>query len=231
MISFSKFFKEYQLSQLIALLLLLLLLFIGAFPGYLSGHWEWQEPPRIVNLKKLKDIRQTGLTVPGWQTMEQKEEVIGGHKWSYQIIQKQASKTQVILLLLPQNGPRDQPQVEWTEINSWGQWNVAQERFAEFYVKSHTRTPIPIKARFFRASTKEQTFAVLQWYAWSSGGNPSPLPWFVADQLAKWNQKRASWVAVSILMPMESFGKVETTWQEAQSLGETVHAALEANFL
>lgn len=231
MMSFSKFFKESQFSQMVVLLLLLLLLAIGALPGYLAGRWEWQEPPRVVKLSSLKQLRQTGLTLTGWQTIEQRQELIGGHKWSYQLIQKQGSKNQAILLLLPQNGPKDQPQVEWTEINSWGQWDVAQERSAEFTVKQNSNTEIQVKARFFRAATKQQTFAVLQWYAWSNGGAPSPFPWFLTDQWAQWHQKRAAWVAVSILIPMESFGQVETTRQNAQSLGQIVQTALMANFL
>lgn len=234
MISFSKFLKERQFSQIVVLLLLLLLLVMGAVPGYLTGHWEWQDPPRVINLNHLKQIRSYGLTLPSWQTIEQREELIGGHKWSYQVIQKTGAKTQAILLLLPQNGPKDQPQVEWTEINSWGQWNIAQDRLAEFTVKhpqtSKSNAEAQVKAEFFRASTKQQTFAVLQWYAWSSGGNPSPFPWFFADQLAQWRRNRAAWVAVSILMPMESFGQVETTWHEAQSLGQTVQTVLMANY-
>ncbi|MBR8835746.1 MAG: cyanoexosortase B system-associated protein [Stigonema ocellatum SAG 48.90 = DSM 106950] len=235
MISFSKFLKERQLSQVVLLLLLLVLLTMGALPGYLTGHWEWQEPPPVINLKNLKELRHNGLSLPGWQTIEQREEVISGHKWSYQVITKQGAKTQAILLLQPQNGPQDQPEVEWTEINSWGQWDVAQYRSAEFTVKppqaSKSNAEAKIKARFFRASTKQQTVAVLQWYAWLNGGNQSPLPWFFRDQLAQWRKNRVPWVAVSILLPMEPFGKVETTWQEAHSLGETVQAALMASVL
>jgi cyanoexosortase B-associated protein len=233
MISFSKFLKECQFPRILLLLSLLLLLVIGALPGYLTGHWKWQEPPPVTNLKNLKQIRQTGLTLAGWQTIEQRQELIGGHKWSYQVIQKKGAKTQTqaILLLEPQNGPRDQPQVEWTEINSWGQWDVAQERSAEFTVKQKSNADIQIKTRFFRASTKQQTLAVLQWYAWSNGGNPSPWLWFLTDQLAQWHQSRAAWVAVSILIPMEPFGQVETTWHDAQSLGQTVQTTLMANFL
>ncbi len=235
MISFSKFLKERQFSQVVVLLLLLLLLAMGALPGYLVRHWEWQEPPRVVNLTKLKQIRQTGLPLTGWQTIGQREELISGHKWSYQVITKQGAKTQAILLLLPQNGPKDQPEVEWTEIKGWGQWDVAQSRSAEFTVKqlqaSKSNAETKIQAEFFRASTKQQTFAVLQWYAWPNGGNSSPLPWFLADQLAQWRKDRAAWVAVSILVPMEPFGQVEKTWQEAQSLGQTVQAALMAGYL
>jgi cyanoexosortase B-associated protein len=237
MISFSKLLKESQFPKAIALLLLLLLLGIGGIPGYLSGQWQWKQPPPVASLKQLREIRQKGLNLPGWQSSEQQEQQIGGHKWSFQVIKKEGSQTQAILLLLPQKGPKDQPQVEWTDINSSLQWDVAQERSAEFTVKqsaSGSNSDVKIKARFFRGHTNQptfaasnrQTFAVLQWYAWSHGGDPSPLRWFIADQLAQWSQNRAPWVCVSILLPMEPLGQVETSWNEIRSIGETVQAAL-----
>ncbi|MDZ8240704.1 MAG: cyanoexosortase B system-associated protein [Nostoc sp. ChiQUE01a] len=239
MISFSKFFKENQLSRVAALLLLLLLLAMGGVPGYLTGHWQWKQPPPVASLKELKQIRKAGLTVPGWQTIEQAEQQIGEHKWSLQVIKKEGSDdTQAILLLLPQNGPMDQPEVEWTEVNGWGRsrwgkWDVAQYRSAEFTVKPSVKLAsnieTKVEARFFRASTPQQTFAVLQWYAMPNGGNTSPLNWFVADQLAQWRKQRTPWVAVSILIPMEPLGQVEKSWSLAQSIGETVQGALMAN--
>ncbi|WP_017318910.1 cyanoexosortase B system-associated protein [Mastigocladopsis repens] len=229
MISFSKFLKERQFSQVVALLLLLLLLVIGATPGYLTGRWEWREPPRITSIKELKHLRQKGLTLPGWQTIEQRQQEIGGRKWSYQVIHKQGDQTKAVVLLLPQTGSRDLP-VEWTEINSFWQWQVAQYRSANFTVKqpqgAGSNTETKVEARFFRGSTNQQTFAVLQWYAWFNGGNSSPLPWFVVDQLAQWHKKRAPWVAVSVLIPMEPLGQVEKTWNEAKSVGQTVQTAL-----
>jgi len=230
MISFSKFLKERQFSQVVALSLLLLLLVIGAIPGYLKGNWEWQELPRVTSFKELRALRQKGLTLPGWQTLEQREQEIGGRKWSYQLIQKEGDQTKAILLLLPQIGARDQPVVEWTEINSFWQWQVAQFRSADFTVKQPqgvgAKAEKKVQARFFRGSTNQQTFAVLQWYAWSNGGHSSPLPWFIVDQVAQWHKKRAAWVAVSILIPMEPLGQVETTWNQAKSIGQTVQAAL-----
>lgn len=146
---------------------------------------------------------------------------------------KKGDQTKAVLLLLPQTGSRDQPVVEWTEINSFWQWRVAQYRSANFTVKPQgagsNAAETKVEARFFRASTKnQQTFAVLQWYAWFNGGHSSPLSWFVVDQLAQWHRKRAPWVAVSIVIPMEPLGQVETTWNEAKSLGQTVQAALMA---
>ena len=231
MISFSKFFKEKQLSQVAALLLLLLLLAIGGVPGYLTGHWQWKQPPPVTTLKELKQIRKAGLALPGWQTIEQAEQQIGEHQWSLQVLKKEGSKSQAILLLLPQNGPMDQPEVEWTDVNGWGRsrwgkWDIAQYRSAEFTVKPPAKLTSKVEARFFRAVTPQQTFALLQWYAMPDGGNPSPFHWFLADQLAQWRKQRTPWVGVSILIPMEPLGQVETSWPLAQSIGETVQAKL-----
>ena len=240
MIYFSKFFKENQLSQVAVLLLLLLLLAIGGVPGYLTGHWQWKQPPPVTTLKKLKQIRHAGLPLPGWQTIEQAEQQIGEHEWSLQVVKKEGSESQAILLLLPQNGPMDQPEVEWTDVNGWGRsrwgkWDIAQSRSAEFTVKPPakltSKVETKVEARFFRAVTPQQTFALLQWYAMPDGGNPLPLHWFLADQLAQWRKQRTPWVGVSILIPMEPLGQVETSWPLAQSIGETVQAKLMADSL
>ncbi len=232
MISFSKLLKENQFPKVAALLLLLLLLLTKAVPGYMTGHWQWQTPPPITSVKQLRQLRHQGLNLPGWQTIEQSEQQIGGRKWSMQMTKKQGTQTEAILLLLPQSESKDEPQVEWTEINGWQQWDVAQYRSAEFTVKqpkgSGSNTEVKVEARFFRASTNKQTFAVLQWYAMPNGGNSSPFRWFVADQLAKLRHQRAPWVGVSVLIPMEPLGQVETTWSLAKSIGETVQAALMA---
>ncbi|BAZ15877.1 hypothetical protein NIES4071_77500 [Calothrix sp. NIES-4071] len=235
MISLSKLVKERQYPQLMALLLLILLLVFAAVPGYLSGKWQWKQPPPIPTLKQLRQIRHQGLNLPGWQTTEQKEYTIGERKWSLQTITKVGAsdaddKNKVILLLLPQNGPMDQPQVEWTEVNSFWRWDTAQERDVEFTVKpppgSTVKTDVKIKARFLRGSTKQQTFSVLQWYAWSDGGNPSQLKWFLADQSAQWHKQRAAWVAVSIQIPMEPLGQIDKTWEQTKLLGQTVQTRL-----
>jgi len=235
MISFSKVLKEKQLIYVVVLVLLLLLLAMGGITGYFTGHWQWKQPPPVSTLNELRKIRKTGLTIAGWQTVEQTEQQVGEHKWSLQIIKQASSPTQVILLLLPQNGPRDKPEAEWTEVNGWarsrwGKWDIAQSRSLEFLVKqslnSSSSPEVTVKARFFRASTQQNTFAVLQWYAFSNGGDTSPFRWFFADQLAQWQKHRIPWVAVSIFIPMEPLGEVETTRSLAKSLGEAVQTTL-----
>ncbi|MGB3759448.1 MAG: cyanoexosortase B system-associated protein [Rivularia sp. (in: cyanobacteria)] len=232
MISLSRFFKERQFLQIAALLLLVLLLGIGALPGYFRGNWQWKQPPPITNLGEIKQLRETGLTLPGWKITQQQEQKLGSGKWSVQVMEKEDSSATAMLLLLPQNGPKSQPQVEWTEINSWGrmqwgEWQVAQYREAQFAVeRPQPKEKIELKARFFRASSNKQTFAVLQWYAMPNGGHFSPLHWFWVDQLAQWHKQRVPWVAVSLFIPMEPLGEVETTWEEIKSIGQTVQTRL-----
>jgi cyanoexosortase B-associated protein len=234
MVSLSKLVKERQYPQLAALLLLILLFVFAAVPGYLSGKWQWKQPPPIPTLKELRQIRHQGLDIPGWKTVEQTERTIGERKWSLQTIQKEGAEAdknnKIILLLLPQNGPAEQPQVEWTEVDSFWQWDTAQERDVEFTVKppqgSTVKTDVTVKARFLRGSTKQQTFSVLQWYAWSDGGNPSQLKWFLADQSAQWHKHRAAWIAVSVQIPTEPLGQIDKTWEQAKSIGQTIQTRL-----
>jgi cyanoexosortase B-associated protein len=226
MISLNKSLKERQFPQVIALFLLVLLLLLGTVPGYLSGRFSWQQPAPIQTLKQLKEIRHKGLPLPGWKILQQQEQEIGGRKWSLQVIKGEDSPSQAILLLLPQNGPKDQPQVEWVEIsNSW-RWNTAQHRPVEFTVKQSNNSTSKVEAHFFRAFSNQETFAVLQWYAMPNGGNPSPSHWFWTDQFAQWQRKRSPWVAVSIMIPMETLGQVDKIWNQAKSLGEAVQSEL-----
>lgn len=233
--------QRFQFSKVVLLSFLVGLMAIGAVPSYLTGRWSWANPPRVTNLKQLKNIRQAGLALPGWQTQQQDTVTIGGHKWSIQELQ-QDEKTQVTLLLLPQEDRKAQPEVEWMDINGFKEWQTDQEQRLQFKVETQAQTGTQnttesgtsatrptssdVKARFFRGWTRQQTFAVLQWYAWPGGGNPSPSGWFWADQMAQLHRRRLPWVAVSILIPMEPLAEVETALPLAKSLGQTVQAAL-----
>ena len=222
--------KRYSLRRTlprIVVLLLLLVLLASSAPGYLTGRWSWEQPLPVTSLNQIKQLRQTGLTLPGWQIIQQQQEIIGGHKWSVQVIKQERKQMQAILLMLPQNGPKDQPQVEWTDINGAQRWNTDQYHWSRFTVEP-LGGAAKVEARFFRGWTDQQTFAVLEWYAWPTGGHATPSRWFWADQLAQWRYTRLPWVAVSILIPIEPLGEVETSWPLAQSLGQTVQAALMA---
>jgi cyanoexosortase B-associated protein len=93
--------------------------------------------------------------------------------------------------------------------------------------KTKKSQTVRISGDFFRAWSKDQTYAVLQWYAWTNGGGASPAKWFWADQKAQWNRRqRTPWVAVSIWLPIEPFSDIARTQGIAESLGQTLQQTL-----
>jgi cyanoexosortase B-associated protein len=233
MIAFSRLIKERQFPQIVALILLILLLIMGTVPGYMAGKWQWQQLPNIPTLKELGKIHKKGLVVPGWQTIEQQQVVVGEGKWSKQTIQLDNSEKQAILLLLPQVDIKSHPEIEWTEMKSFWHWDTAQLKTVEFPLKTQSPTAenAKVTARFFRAVAKESTFAVLQWYAWSNTGDPSPFNWFVADQRSQWQRKRTAWVAVNLMIPMEPLGEADKYLPDAESLAKIIQEQLMAKAL
>lgn len=221
------YLKPDRFSKILLLLFLLILLGVGAVPSYLTGRWPWVNPPPVVNLKQLKQLRQTGLNLPNWQSRLYKNVPIGGHKWLVQEL-KQGNFSAVVLLL-PQNGPKDQPQVEWTDLSGFHRWQTDASRPVSFTttLADHSRVETAIvEAEFFRAQRDRQTYAVLQWYAWSDGGSPAPSRWFWKDRLAQLSNRRVPWVAVGIILPTAPSGDIESVWPQAKALGESVQTAL-----
>jgi cyanoexosortase B-associated protein len=214
-------------SKIVLLMLLLSLVVMGALPGYLSGKWRWTAPPSLTTLTELKDVRKSGLAVPNWPTLSQEILQIGDHKWSKQVI-TDGSNRQVTLLLFTQNGPKDQPQVEWMDIRGAWNWQADLQREVNFAVEQPQAN---VTAQFFRGWTKQKTCAVLQWYAWPGGGHHAPSRWFLADRLAQWHNRRVPWVAVSILVPIEPLDDIEKYWPQVKALGQTVQAALMSSTL
>jgi cyanoexosortase B-associated protein len=231
MISARKLLREYQISKIVVLLFLLLLVAVVAIPGYATGRWPWTNPPPVTNLKQLKTLRQKGLALPGWEeTHIQNNVQIGGHRWLVQEIKEiQHPQRIAILLLLPQNGPKDQPQVEWLDIDGLYRWQRDVDRPLKFTVELASIPNQPqstVTAQFFRSWTPKQTFAVLQWYAWPNGGSPATSRWFWEDSMARLSNRRASWVAVSIIVPIQSHTNIDSSLDIVTSLGEIVQAQL-----
>ncbi|WP_373536562.1 cyanoexosortase B system-associated protein [Microcoleus sp.] len=229
-ISAQKLLQRYQLSKIVVLVFLLVLVGAVAIPGYLTGNWPWTNQPILANLKQLKSLRQNGMTLPGWkETRLQKNVVIGGHRWLVQEIKNH--QTIAILLLLPQNDPKNQPQVEWLDIDGFHRWQTDSHRTLRFKVKlaaTPDKPPATIEARFFRSWTPQQTFAVVQWYAWPNGGSPATSRWFWEDSIARLSNRRASWVAVSIILPIEAQSEIKIVEPLLESLSQTVQAQLMA---
>jgi cyanoexosortase B-associated protein len=240
------FMQRFQFPKVVVLAFLLVLLAVGAIPGYLTGHWSWSQPIKVSNLDQLHHLRQTGITIPGWQTTKQEAITFGGHQWLLQQLQQDAQKPAIQLLIFPQKGDQDQPQVEWMDIDGLMDWQTDSLTQLPFKVEPNLvqeagglpgtlPKAVNVEARFFRGWTQPpklaQTFAVLQWYAWSDGGNSSPSRWFWADQLAQLRQRRVSWVAVSLQIPIEPLGNIELSRPVIMTLGQKIQAALMANTL
>lgn len=210
-----------SLSKPLLILILAALVLVGALPGYLAGGtWRWTAPPTVTVLSELKHLRQHGIVLPGWQTVQ--NPAIDPHHWIRQTLIA-PDQTQARLLLFPQKKSTDQPQVEWTDLEGLQGWKSDSERSLEFTVASPTAK---VTAQFKRSWTPKQTYAVLQWYAWSGGGHFAPSRWFVVDRLAQWQNRRAAWVAVTVLLPIEPLDDIEKYKEKVSAIAQTVQAAL-----
>lgn len=228
--------RRSRFPKLAIALLLSIVLCFGALPGYLrGGTWLWSQPIPVENLRPLRGLPQAGIELPGWQTLEQQEMLIGGHKWSVQLLQ-QGNEKPAFLFLRPQRSDKSQPEVDWTDIEGFedrfreqvGPWKTDSYRQIAFPVKSPEGSA-DITARFFRGWNQQQTFAVVQWYAWETGGSPTPFNWFVADRLAQLRRDRLPWVAVALKIPIEPLGDAGAARPNAESLAKIVQATLMAD--
>ncbi len=233
-----KLFQKYQLSKVILLIFLLIVLVVGTVPGYITGKWSWKNTPQITNFKYLRQIREDGLTISDLPTISHQKILIADHKWLLQKV-KQDNQSVVLLLLIP-NGPKDQPQVEWMDINGFNRWKTDSQQRVKFTLeiasnenattdsenKSSTLTTSNIEARFFRGWTNQQTYAVMQWYAWPGGGSPEPGDWFWKDRSAMISKKRIPWVAVNILLPVEPLANIDPYLPQLISIGQKIQASL-----
>ena len=209
---------------------------VGALPRYM-GDWPWANNPTVPNKSALVAIKEDGMALPGWQTQEQLTTKIGGKTWSIQqfaaeLDTKQSlapkSPSEIVLLLRSQVWYADQPEVEWVDIQGAQKWKTDEHRTLSFAASREGEAQtVQVRSDFFRARNPSQTYAVLQWYAWPTGGSPSPAKWFWTDQIAQWkHSQRTPWVAVSLWLPIEPFSDISVHQVMAESLGKTVQTML-----
>jgi cyanoexosortase B-associated protein len=208
-------------AKLVLLVFLAVLLMTGAAPQYLSQKWPWKLPPPVARLKELRAMRQAGLPIANWQTTQGKPVELGEHHWYEQTIVKGDQTANV--LLLPQGGPTQQPQVEWNDIQGIQRWQSDSNKTLAI---TPNGTPA-FKLRLFRAWTPTHTYAVLQWYAQSTGGSPVPSQWYIADRLAQWQRQRVPWVAVSVQMPMAPLDDLSKYETGAIALAQDIQSSLQ----
>ncbi len=229
---------------LVVIAILALFVAVSAIPRYLSS-WPWSTPLKVPNQTALQSIRDQGITLPDWLVKEQIKTKIGGHTWSIQQLSTvdegrfaATSPSTIFLLLRPQVWEADQPEVEWLDLEGSQRWQTDSHQALPFEIDRNKLENIPanidkldktirINTDFFRAWNKDQTYAILQWYASPIGGSASPAWWFWADQKAQWQQRqRMPWVAVSIWLPIAPLGDIAPHQEMAVALGQSVQAEL-----
>ncbi|MDB9313060.1 cyanoexosortase B system-associated protein [Spirulina sp. CS-785/01] len=219
-------------AKLVVILVLLVLFLLGAIPSYLGE--SWQKLPPVDNLGQIRQIREEGIPIPEWETADQVVGRIGGHQWSIQNL-THPDQRPALLFLLPQNGPKTQPYVEWVDIDGFFKWNIDTRETLEFTVETQDQTA-PVQARYFLARDPEnpvfarrQTVVVVQWYAWDTGGHHSSLQWFIRDQKAQLRDERVPWVAVCLRIPIDPSSTLEEAKPLATELAKFVQTSLMKN--
>ena len=219
--------KTRSLFQIILILLLLISIFVGAMPGYLAGgQWRWSQLPKVPHLRAVKSVLD-GLELPNWTITQHQQVRIGGQTWSVQVMGSERSEISkpLMLLLRPQNYYLDQPGVEWMDLNGLEQWKTDSEGQLNFTL-SEGSDRRSIKTRFFRAWNRQQTFAVVQWYAFPSGGGYSNFSWFWRDQIAQLRRSRVPWIAACLKIPIEPLANLDEVQPLAESLAREIQAHL-----
>ena len=217
--------KKIPINYLTVALFLLLLTLIGNLSSYANGNWSWSKLAKVDNIGKTIQLRQTGLNVIGTETIEQKQIAIGGHKWSAQIVKKDSNLEPISLFLLPQLDDRDKPEVEWMDIKGAERWQTDSETKLKFTVPETEQKAI-VRAKFFRAWNKKQTFAVVQWYAFPNGGDFAPTIWFWQDLTAQLQGNRVPWVAVCFKVAMEPLGDLKKMRSQVEDLAIKIQISL-----
>lgn len=222
-----QFYFTHSITQIILILLLLIPLVWGAMPGYLQGgNWSWSRLPRVPHLQDIKSFLNTGLELPDWKIVQQKQIRVGGQIWSAQVMEsvKLEQSKPVMLMLSPQSYYLDKPEVEWMDLNGLERWKTDSYRQLQFQDESNSNSQV--KARFFRAWNPRQTFAVVQWYAFPNGGHYASGSWFWRDRVAQLRGSRVPWVATCLKIPLEPLGELNLAQPIAESLARQIQANL-----
>jgi cyanoexosortase B-associated protein len=212
-------------NYLLVLLLLFLLATASIVRDVANGGWTWLSTPKIANIQLMSRLRKAGIAIPGVPSIDHREINLGEGKWSAQIFEFQDGP-RVTVLLKPQVYYKDQPEVEWSDIQSLARWKT--ERAPDLVFTSSSGGEVT--ARFYRA-WQTNTVAVVQWYAWPGGGHHDNAVWYWQDQRAKLKRQRVPWIAVSLHIPIDPTQKIDSIRPFALDLAKKVQARLETEVL
>jgi len=223
--------KTKSAVQWVLIIALTMLVAIAALPNYISGQWPWSADLQVPQLKELRALTDTPLALDGWNLTAHQTVKIGGSSWSLAEYQASddppGSDVSFALLLRPQNAHDKQPEVEWVDIQGSQRWRVNDLHTVRLTISDEAGQPLPVSTRYFRGLNENGTLAVMQWYAWPSGGHFAPGKWFWADQAQQWQQReRMPWVAVSLLLPIEPVGDIRPHTDTMVAIAQAVQKSL-----
>ncbi|MEM9220362.1 MAG: cyanoexosortase B system-associated protein [Cyanobacteria bacterium P01_F01_bin.150] len=59
---------------------------VTVLPNYVTGQWAWTQSPTLEPTKVLKTFHQQGISLAGWQELDQQTIELGHKKWSVQAL-------------------------------------------------------------------------------------------------------------------------------------------------
>ncbi|MEM6714365.1 MAG: cyanoexosortase B system-associated protein [Cyanobacteria bacterium P01_F01_bin.56] len=206
---------------------------IAALPSYFSGQWPWNNKLPVPHIAQVRELLTEPLALPGWESTYHQEVSIGRNRWTIaeyrSAVTENESAATFGLLLRPQRSGDQQPEVEWVDLRGAQGWQVDDSHTVRWTVapEAAADAPIQITTQYLRGIDERNTFAVMQWYAWPSGGHFAPGKWFWADQAQQWQQRqRLPWVAVSILLPIEPVGDIRAHREAIIEVAQAVQQGL-----
>ena len=220
-----------SLIQWVVVAVLAGLVAIAALPNYLTGQWPWSANMPVPQLQEIRELYQTPLLLDGWDIALHETVKIGGSEWAlseYRTASSDGVEAKSFgLLLKPQKSADKQPEVEWVDLQGAQGWRVNDLHTVRLSAAAATGKPIEVSTRYFRGLNENSTLAVMQWYAWPTGGHFAPGRWFWADQARQWQQReRMPWVAICLLLPIEPVGDIRPHTDEMVAIAQAVQTSL-----
>lgn len=231
----------------VAIALFVILLLLGAIPNYLQGNPPIDTIPDAP-IASLQQLTEEGLSLDNWTTVDRQSVRLGPNQWIMQTLawngddstdspSNCGSRTgcdRATVLMSPQrvqSGTSAQPQMEWLDVRGLGRaqgqnWTEDQHQQINVRFSNDQGQDTTVQARYFRGWTEQRSFAIAQWYAWETGGNPSLVRWFWRDRMARLQGRRVPWVAVSLVVPIEHLSSVEAARPFIKSFVQQVHQAI-----
>lgn len=223
--------KPRSMVQWGLIVVLAALVAIAALPSYFSGQWPGSSDLPVPHIAQLRELLTEPLAVPGWESTFHQEVNIGRNRWTLAEYRRTGTDGEPAdsfgLLLRPQQAGDQQPEVEWVDLRGAQSWQVDDRHTVRWQVDSPADAPVEVTTRYLRGIDERNTFAVMQWYAWPSGGHFAPGKWFWADQAQQWQQKqRLPWTAVSVLLPIDPVGDIRTHTATVTEIAQSVQQGL-----